>query len=368
MNQITSRMLRKISSLLLLTVFALSLIIPAAQAANVPADLGRLNLSITMEGEAFRLQPRILDDLFDLDGIACPGGSWKKTVRVKNLASEPADVCIISCTTEDMDTTLFDALHTTVVVKGEEAYNGSYGAGSDSSPMAKGFTVNSGSSLDFEITVSLPSTCGNEIQGKEMNSVFQFGVSAPQPQTPGQNPGQNPGEIGGGGGSIVIDDDDDVRYTVFYKDTNGNELHEKKMGWAEVGEKVTEKAVIIEGYTPDAPEKSIILKGNVKDNEISFVYTSTELPEQPEVPSTPKDPVDPAVPEVPTTPEPPEKPSGIKTGVELGDQKDPTVSSTLAFVMLVSIVCAGIIVYMMIPTLSDKNKPFRKEKTRNDKE
>ena len=61
-------------------------------------------------------------------------------------------------------------------------------------------------------------------------------------------------------------------YTVNYVDTEGNALAAPKEGTGIVGEKVTETAATVTGYTPDAESKTLTLIDGT--NAITFVYTS----------------------------------------------------------------------------------------------
>ena len=56
-------------------------------------------------------------------------------------------------------------------------------------------------------------------------------------------------------------------------DKDGNKLLSSKKGNAKLGEKITEKARKIKGYTPDKAEKSILIEKG--DNVINFTYNKT---------------------------------------------------------------------------------------------
>ena len=309
-----------------LVIFALFTLLltclsPTAKAAEDDVvDLGVVDLTGDVVQGTFQLTPQIMDDLFTMDGSVWPGGYWKRTVHVTNDCSRAMEIAIISCTTDSEETSLFDVLTTEVVVDGEVVYSGPYGAGSEEEPMTELLKIPGGESLDFEITIHLDEYEGNYLQGSPMESTWLFGAYYDYPSS--------------GGGDKVI-------YTVYYVDEDGNELHEKKVGYARVGSEVTEQAIYIEGYTPDAEEKTIKIKRNPDKNIITFVYTPVEE----EVPP----------PEEPQTPQEPTTPSGVKTGVDLEEGSNATLYTILA-ILLACIVLAGVILWKLIPMIKKKEE------------
>ena len=150
--------------------------LPTASASEQqPRNLGVVELRGTFSDGEFRLTPHHLENLFDLQAVA-PGDSWKRTVRVINETDESMDAAVISCTTRDQDTTMFDALIAQITVDDQILYSGSCGTGSEEAPMTEPQVIKSGESLDFEILLTLDPRFGNELQGKSMDSIWDFGA------------------------------------------------------------------------------------------------------------------------------------------------------------------------------------------------
>ncbi len=324
-------------TVLILMILLLTTLIPTAKAAGeTPMDLGVVEIKGSKSQGKFHLTPEKMEDLFDLDGSVYPGASWKRTVHVENEGHRKMEICIISCTTEDEDTTLFDVLETEVIVDGEVLYSGPYGAGSEEEPMTKMCSIKGGKSLDFEITVHLDESYGNALQGKEMTSLWEFYATYEEP-----------------------DDPTDAQYTVYYVDEDGNELHEKKVGRAEIHSTVTEYAIDIAGYVPDAESKSIRIRGSSKQNIITFVYSPSE--EDPVIP--------PDEPQSPESPQDPTNPAGIKTGVDLDEfgHMNSQLFLILLSIMLMCLVLAGFVTWRMIPIIKKKAiVSDREEDTKNE--
>ncbi len=260
-----NRLSQTFISAVLLVVLLLSLWTPMAKAAEEepPIDLGLAEITGILDNGTFKLTPEAPENLFDLDGDVYPGGTWTKTVRITNDCPRSMHVSLLSVTTGDMDTTLFDALDTKILVDGITVYDGSYGAGSEEKPMTESFRIPGHASMDLEILVSLAPEYGNELQGKAMkSSTWTFGSWYDYPPKATS-----------------------AEYYVYYRDVEGNDLHEMKTGKAKIGTTVKETAIEIDGYTPDAAEKSIEIQPTDSKNRITFIYSpdkdSAELPDNP---------------------------------------------------------------------------------------
>ncbi|MEG0155650.1 MAG: hypothetical protein RR678_09790 [Lachnospiraceae bacterium] len=66
-------------------------------------------------------------------------------------------------------------------------------------------------------------------------------------------------------------------YRVNYIDTNGNEVATQKVVTTNDGAAVAEAAIVVDGYQVDANSKTATVSG--KGTEITFVYTSTAVPQ-----------------------------------------------------------------------------------------
>ena len=75
-----------------------------------------------------------------------------------------------------------------------------------------------------------------------------------------------------------------LEYAVKYVDTNGNQLATTKVTMGESGNKISETALLISGYTVDQKTKSVVLSDS--SSEIQFVYTANQSDVQQTEPQT----------------------------------------------------------------------------------
>lgn len=75
-----------------------------------------------------------------------------------------------------------------------------------------------------------------------------------------------------------------LEYAVKYVDTNGNQLVTTKVTMGERGNKITESALLISGYTVDQKSKSVVLSDS--SSEIQFIYTANQSDVQQTEPQT----------------------------------------------------------------------------------
>ncbi len=326
------RLVQSAVSMLLLGML-LSFWTPIAKAASEepPIDMGVMEITGVLNGGTFELTPETAENLFDLEGAAFPGGTWKKTVRLVNNCPRSMHVALISVTTTDENTLLFDALETKILSKGAVVYEGSYGAGSEDQPMTETFRIPGRQTIELEILVSLDESHGNDMQGSPMdNSIWTFGAWYDYPPESTR-----------------------AEYYIYYRDEEGNDLHEMKTGQARIGTEVTEQALEIEGYTPDAQEKTIEIQPVDHKNRIVFIYKLNDQNEpEPSIP-------DPSAPDDPTDPDPdhsevkPDNPNTPDTGVDLLE-RNYTRMNMLGLALIVSFAIAIIIIRDLI----DENNLF----------
>lgn len=186
------------------------------------------------------------DLLFNVKDII-PGDTWSGTINVKNKCPATMEFAIISVTNNLKDKLLFDELVSEISIDGEVIYSGAYGFVSHDESMTPFYEIESGDTLEIDYKITFPRNAGNAFMGKKMDSTWTF-------------------EARYYGSS----------YIVRYQDEEGVQLHASKTGYAPVGEIVTERAVKIKGYKPDAEIKSITMKN--RGNAIIFVYTQTDDP------------------------------------------------------------------------------------------
>ena len=149
--------------LLLFSVFPLS-----AQATEYNRE-DVIELTGTFSG-TFELNSSDME-LFSLTGMV-PGDSWSGQLKVLNKTGTDMDVSLISIISNLEDTALFEALDLQLIVDGELVYAGSYG--NTASPVTPKIPVPKNEPVVFQINVSLPTTAGNDLQAKEMNSTWIF--------------------------------------------------------------------------------------------------------------------------------------------------------------------------------------------------
>lgn len=149
--------------LLLFSVFPLS-----AQAAEYNRE-DVIELTGTFSG-TFELNSSDME-LFSLTGMV-PGDSWSGQLKVLNKTGTDMDISLISIISNLEDTALFEALDLQLIVDGELVYAGSYG--NTASPVTPKISVPKNDPVVFQINVTLPTSAGNDLQAKEMNSTWIF--------------------------------------------------------------------------------------------------------------------------------------------------------------------------------------------------
>lgn len=293
-------LLRCVSALLVI-VMMFSAMASAAFATDWSREIAfeeTLVIDGDFDGESFQLNTSS-SELFNLERFA-PGDEWTGRLRIKNDLPEKMMVSVISIVSILEDTALFDALDLDICLNyptGELLYSGTYGEG-----QTDFFMVRPKQTVSLYITVSLSPKVGNEMQAKEMDSIWTIEGRYYNYE-------------------LIEDEDDDkeYKYIVEYVDKEGNKLLPNKHGKAPFDTKVTENAPKIEGYTVDKETKSIIIKK--KDNVITFIYT----------------PIDESVP----------------TGVDLPAQDTPL--GAIAFVAALTAVCA-VVTVLRIYFIKKRNK------------
>lgn len=309
-------------TLFLLLFFLISMFPMQSLAANDMFE-GEIELTGNFNGR-FSLDSSDID-LFNLKDIV-PGDTWRGKLHVKNKARASMDFSIISIVSNLEDNTLFDALDLKIYLGDEEIYNGSYG--STGEPISDFYKIKSKQEITFDLIVSLPRTAGNNVQNKKMDSTWTFEANY----------------YGSNGGSS-----DKVTYSVFYVDEYGNELLDRKIETGTSNSKVTEIAPDIDGYYPDAEEKSIVLR-KTQENKIVFVYylnkhneptdpsdpiTPPDSPDEPTTPINPDEPTNPANPDDGPTQNPSK--DTVKTGVDMTGSN----STTMVWLLILGLLIVG---------------------------
>lgn len=199
-------------------------------------------------------------ELFNLKNII-PGDSWTGKIFVKNSGEENMEFALLDIVSDLEDTVLFDSLYLKITSNNTVLYSGEYGGfpsrSEDGIPpqMMAYQVIKPGNTFEMDVFVKLPEAVGNEAMGKEMDSTWIFESRYMSPYGPTYHD-----------------------YDVHYVDKNGKHLLPSKIGNAALGMTVIEQAAKIEGYTPDAEEKRLVIEGD--GQEIIFVYTNGNAPAQ----------------------------------------------------------------------------------------
>lgn len=299
----TNRIFARVLCVLLIGIMLLGMMPITSFAADY--DGPHIELDGSYNGK-FELNSNT-DLLFDVKDIT-PGDFWTRTVHVTNKAPASMEFGIISVTSNLTDTLLFDELVSEIYINGDKVYDGPYGFVAHDEAMTSFYEIESGDTMEIKIKVTFPKDAGNAFMGKKMDSTWTF-------------------EARYYGSS----------YTVRYQDEDGVQLHKSKTAYAPVGQTVTENAVRIKGYKPDAEIKSIKMKD--RDNVIIFVYTPTDDPDYDD--GFDPDPDDP-------------KPDNPKTG------DDSNVQNALS--IFFSIICIVAIVVTYLRYREMKGRGDKKEK------
>lgn len=280
---------KRLICLVLAFVFAFSTVRPFhGMAASDTVYESSIVLTGDFESKRFDLSTSS-DALFSLKDIA-PGDTWQGRIHVKNNCSEVMAVSLVSITNNLKDDEyMFNQLDLEILLDGKLLYSGSYG--NVGSSVSEWNTIEPGKQRTFEVKVILPETTGNEGQGREMDSTWIFEARVPKPE------------------SNIAPESSQIPYNVYYVDSEKNELHKPKAGYGKQNTQITEYAVSIPGYTPDAQKKTFVLTNS--SNSIYFIYQKVMSSEDAALqnPSGPSD-------SKPTTDQ-------VKTG------EDMTVSNTL---------------------------------------
>lgn len=211
-------------------------------------------------------------EYFSSQYLVGPGDYWSAVIEIKNdkNSEESIDVRLASVTSNIDDTTLFDKMDLKIIVGNKTLYDGPY----NGNPTTDYFTIKPNKSVELIIVMGVPDTVGNECQDKVMDSMWLFETRADERYDP------------------PVDDDDYVRYyeyTVEYEDSDGNKLHEDKVGKAPYGNTLTEYPIDIDGYTPRDNKLSIKITRNGDKNVITFIYDKNPEPVQPPEDDKPED-------------------------------------------------------------------------------
>lgn len=186
---------------------------------------------------------------------AAPGDRWEGEITIKNSAGGPMEVALLTITSLLEDTALFETLELELEVGNDIVYSGSYDTSLD--PITPFYVIPADQSMVIHVCLSFPPEVGNEMQGKEMDSLWTFEARY----------------LGDGPGPALYP------YAVMYiDDSTGERLADDKVSYAPYGEEVTEQALDIVGYVPDASEKTIVIQS--EDNVIVFLYEGIPVVEE----------------------------------------------------------------------------------------
>lgn len=322
----------RITAFVLAIFIVLGMLPIAGLVANAAEDGWTENIELTGEYTGTFTFSTNTGQLFNVENAA-PGDSWSGSINIINKSPGPMEVSLLSIVSDLEDTDLYKALTLDILVGQNVVYSGSYGDTVE--PISPYYVIGSGQKMVMNVTVGMPKELGNEMMGEEMESTWTFDARY----------------LGDGPGPSLYP------YTVSYVDEWGEDLAPPKRGYAEYDAIVTERAIYIEGYTPDKAVKSITIRST--NNEIIFVYSKDDAggtdPNEPTLPPNPTDPKDPTDHGKPGGKDDGKKPENVQTGVEL----DEGVSSGTVY-GCVGILCAVaiLVIYLRIRAIKrdDENK------------
>lgn len=120
-------------------------------------------------------------DLFDIP-IMNPGDVWENKVEIKNNTGEKMEVQLVEVVNDIDDAMLFDVLQVVITINGEEYYKGPY----NNIHKSDWIPVENGKTMVVAVKLTFPGECGNEYQGKDLDSTWKFEARLPEgaPETP----------------------------------------------------------------------------------------------------------------------------------------------------------------------------------------
>lgn len=119
------------------------------------------------------------DNLFDIP-IMNPGDVWENDLEIKNNTGEKMEVQLFGVVNDIVDTMLFDILDVIIEFNGEIYYEGKY----NNIPQSEWITLENGEELIVSVRLEFPGSCGNEYQGKLLDSTWRFEARLPDGATP----------------------------------------------------------------------------------------------------------------------------------------------------------------------------------------
>lgn len=235
-----------------LILSVLFLILPNAHAAGEYNDQTTLEITGKVTDQKFKLTANDLN-FFQINS-ATPGDTWKGAIHVQNKTGSGMEVSVFDIVNNlKDDSILFEALELDICVQDQICYSGDYNV-SQTKPVTDYYYIEPGKSMTFDVTVSLPAYLDNTLQNRDMDSNW---ILSARYHTPSSDQGSS-----GTPSSL--------RYYVYYVDEYGNELADTKIATGPYGQKITEYAKSIKGYTPIVQKKTLHL---TEDNrEIIFIY------------------------------------------------------------------------------------------------
>lgn len=127
------------------------------------------------------------DDLFDIP-IMNPGDVWNSDLEIKNHTGEKMEVKLSEVVNDIQDAMMFDVLEVTILLNGEEFYKGPY----NEVPMSQWISVENGEKVVVSVTLKFPGECGNEYQGKILDSTWKFEARLPDGAPPVEDKPEDP--------------------------------------------------------------------------------------------------------------------------------------------------------------------------------
>ena len=286
-------------------------LLPANQITNAEENIDGWRENIILTGDdvgKFTLDSNT-SQMFFVENAA-PGDVWAGEITIENRARGPMEVALLSISNNSNDKTLFDTLDLDIWIGEDTIYAGKYGE--TPTKVTPFYVIPAGSAMKMDVRISFPPDVGNIMQGKTMDSSWTFEA-----------------RYAGSSNDVSL-----YPYRVQYLDEVSNEpLMPDKQGYGLLGDRVTEYALDIVGYKPDATKKSITVHS--ENNLITFHYQKTDdgtVPNKSEPPSE-------------------KAPDSVRTGEDLATSN--TTSFVYVVIVALSILCI-LIVWLRILIVRSK--------------
>lgn len=171
MKRSACRLIRRVVPLLLVLVLLVGFLPTFARAAETGGTQSD-TAALVLTGTGYFTLESSSSQLFHLEQ-AVPGTSWKGKVLLVNDTTGTMRTAVVSIESTLDDLLLYNTLELKIEHNGKTLYSGSYNTNGQI-PLTEYIPVARGETETLDITVTLPITADNKIQGKQMDSTWTF--------------------------------------------------------------------------------------------------------------------------------------------------------------------------------------------------